>query len=40
LYYTASGIIKICRWPSGAQVERGLHVEAYNKLITKQDFVH
>jgi len=24
LYYTASGIITPCRWPSGAQVERGL----------------
>ena len=24
LYYTASGIITFCRWPSGAQVERGL----------------
>jgi len=24
LYYTASGIITICRWPSGAQVERVL----------------
>jgi len=24
LYYTASGIITLCRWPSGAQVERGL----------------
>jgi len=23
LYYTASGIITLCRWPSGAQVERG-----------------
>jgi len=22
LYYTASGIITLCRWPSGAQVER------------------
>jgi len=22
-YYTASGIITLCRWPSGAQVERG-----------------
>jgi len=22
LYYTASGIITHCRWPSGAQVER------------------
>jgi len=37
-----------CRWPSGAQVGRGLlmmstqcskHVKAYNKLIIKQDFV-
>jgi len=24
LYYTASGIITLCRWPSGTQVERGL----------------
>ena len=24
LYYTASGIVILCRWPSGAQVERGL----------------
>jgi len=24
LYYIASGIITLCRWPSGAQVERGL----------------
>jgi hypothetical protein len=24
LYYTASVIITLCRWPSGAQVERGL----------------
>ena len=24
LYYTASGIITLCRWMSGAQVERGL----------------
>jgi len=24
LYYTASGIITLCRWPSGAQVESGL----------------
>jgi len=29
-----------CRWPSGAQVGRRLHVEACNKLIIKQDFVH
>jgi len=24
LYYTASGIVTLCRWPSRAQVERGL----------------
>ena len=24
LYYTASGIVTLCRWPSGTQVERGL----------------
>jgi len=24
LYYTASGIITLCRWPSGAQIESGL----------------
>jgi len=38
-----------CRWLSGAQVESSLNlctgrpptgVEAYNKLIIKQDFVH
>ena len=23
LYYTASGIVTLCRWPSGAQVQRG-----------------
>jgi len=23
LYYTASGIVTLCRWLSGAQVERG-----------------
>jgi len=22
LYYTASGIVTLCRWPSGAQVRR------------------
>jgi len=26
LCYTASGIITLCRWPSGAQVESGLAV--------------
>ena len=24
LYYTAYGIVTLCRWPSGAQVEKGL----------------
>jgi len=24
LYYTASGVITLCRWTSGAQVGRGL----------------
>jgi len=24
LYYTVSGIVTLCRWPSGARVERGL----------------
>ena len=23
-YYTVSGIVTLCRWPSGAQVERGV----------------
>ena len=27
LYYTASGIVTLCRWPSGAQVERGQEVK-------------
>ena len=52
MYYTASGIVTLCRWPSGAQVERGLqsgaqverglqskHVEEYNTLIIKQEFM-
>jgi len=25
MYNTASGIVTLCRWPSGAQVERGLY---------------
>jgi len=33
LCHTASGIITVCRWPSGA------HVEEYNKLVVKQEFV-
>jgi len=32
LYYTASGIVTICRWPSGAQVERKL--KSYLNLRT------
>jgi len=42
LYYTASGIIT----PVGGRPVHRLkedwfkHVEAYNKLIIKQDFVH
>ena len=24
LYYTTSGIVTLCRWPSGAQLERGV----------------
>jgi len=32
LYYTASGVVTVCRWPSGAQVERGLtHVPLYSQ---------
>ena len=70
MYYTASDMVTPCRWPSGAQDERGpvhrtaicrcddtrfciiqfdllmmstkcsKHVEEYNKLIIKQEFVH
>jgi len=48
LYYRASYIITLCRWPSGAPVERGQfdllmmskwcskHMEEYNKLIIKK----
>jgi len=34
LYYTASGIITLCRWPSDVHRLR----EEYNKRITKQVF--
>ena len=37
LYFTASDIITLRRWPSGTQVE---HVETYNILIIKQEFGH
>jgi len=62
LYYTASGIVTLCRWPSGAQVVHGTatysvtipdavdllmmstycskHVEAFKRLVIKQEFVH
>ena len=30
LYYTASGIVTLCRWPSGAQVEGGLSQPVHN----------
>jgi len=40
LCYTASGIATLCRWPSGAHRTATYSVEAYNKLITKQAFVH
>jgi len=36
LYYTASGIITRV----GGRPVHGKHVEAYNKLIIKEDFVH
>jgi hypothetical protein len=38
LYYTASGIVTLCRWPSRAQVERGLKTRfcALSWLITKK----
>jgi len=32
LYYTASGIVSLCRWPSGAHLN--------TKLNIKQEFVH
>ena len=36
LYYTASGIITLCRWPCGAQVEKGpLHIKFRRRGITQ-----
>ena len=63
LYYTASGIVTLCRLPSGApdghlqsvtipdavqhnfellmmSTQCSKHIQAYNKLIIKQEFVH
>jgi len=40
LYYTASGIFKLCRWPSGAQVGRGLkqNKNVCIKLVNYEDY--
>ena len=32
LYYTAYGIVTHCRWPSGAQVERGLIFQPVHRM--------
>ena len=37
LYYTASGIVTLCRWPSGAQVERGHSKPAHRMANYKFD---
>ena len=34
LYYTASGIVTLCRWPSGAQVERGVLSQPAHRTAT------
>ena len=34
LYYTLSGIVTLCRWPSGAQVERGLLSQPVHRTVT------
>jgi len=36
LYYTASGIVTLSRWPSSAQVGRGLHVSSTVVLIIRR----
>jgi len=40
LYYTASGIITPVGGRPVHRLRCSKHVEAYNKLIMKQDFVH
>ena len=40
MYYTASGIITLCRWPSGAQVERGLPCFIVSLLHASTCFEH
>ena len=37
LYYTASGVVTLCRWPSGAQVERGLSQPVHRTAIYMSD---
>jgi len=50
-YYTASGIVTLCRWPSGAQVERRFcardgHLQVwwyqmlYNTILTSWWWAH
>ena len=36
LYYTSSGIVTLCRWPSGAQAERGLSPQSSLNLRTRR----
>ena len=37
LYFTASGIVTLCRWPSGAQVERGLYQSVHRTATYRCD---
>jgi len=39
LYYTASGNATLCRWPSGAQVDRGLLYRTATYSVTIPDAV-
>ena len=39
MYYAASGIVTLCRWPSGAQVERGLCTDGHLQTVTIPDAV-
>jgi len=40
LYYTASGVVTLCRWPSGAQVERGVCApDGHLQSVTTPDVV-
>jgi len=33
LYYTEPGIVTFCRWPSGAQVQRGLSQPVHRTVV-------